>query len=92
MKAVIGLPLIMNYYTVLDLERELIAFVPATYSITSSGLTTGAAIFLVEVAIIIICGIIGCAIVYKRNKKERLIEELSNERDIYHSQQIKSTE
>ena len=69
-KIILGLPLLMNYYTVVDVQHQKLALVTAKYSVTSNGLTFGAIAFLVLIGVIIMGGVIGCVLVYKRNKRE----------------------
>ena len=77
--AIVGQPLLLNYYFMVDIDANTFALERATYTKGSNPLTLGAIIFLVEIAIVIILAIIGCVVVYKRNKKE---QELIQEKEI----------
>jgi len=70
---VLGHPVFLNYYFVLDTKENRIAFVESTFTINRAILTPGAIAFLCLIGVILIGGLIGGIHVYKRYKRESLL-------------------
>ena len=67
----VGRPFFLNYYVIFDTQQNYIAIVETTYTDKLGGMKLSAIVFILILSLVLVVGIIGCVLVYRRNKAER---------------------